>query len=295
MNTLITALATPYVNGEIDTYSYEKLVAFQLENGVDALLAVGTTAESQLLDLCEKKLLVKITKRMAGNTPVFVGVDGRGTYEATLNATVAEEWGADGLLVAPPSFVKCTPEGYLKHVEAISQAVNIPLMLYNAPSRCNYILDKDVVKQLAKVATYLKDAGSDLDYTADLAKHLKVLCGNDFLLPHMLNSGAVGVVSVVSNLAPNLTREVLNRNEQFPCQQCDKNTKQDGSDDEKVTLFKTLAQMSMLEVSPIAIKYMLYKKGIFNSYEMRLPLTSAKENTRIRIDKMWEENNDLLN
>ena len=247
------------------------------------------------LTCAKKKLLVKIAKKMAGNTPVFVGIDGRGTYEAVLNATVAEEWGADGLLVAPPSFVKCTPEGYLQHVEAISQAVKVPLMLYNAPSRCNYVLNKDIVKQLAKVATYLKDAGSDLDYTAALSTHLKVLCGNDFLLPHMLNSGAVGVVSVVSNVAPKLTKYVLNGNGQHHCQQSDKNSNQVNNFDESVTLFRTLAQLSMLEVSPISIKYMLYKKGIFNSYEMRLPLTPAQEETKNQIDKLWEDNIDWLN
>ena len=278
MNKLITALATPYKNGEIDTYSYEKLVAFQIENGVDALLALGTTAESQLLDFCEKKLLVKITKSIAGKTPVYIGIEGRSTREAVLDATVAAEWSADGLLIAPPAFVKCTPEGYLRHVQDIHKAVKIPLMLYNAPSRCNYTLDKDIVKELSTEVEYLKDAGGDLDYTATLSQYVKIMCGNDFLLPHMLKCGAVGVVSVVSNVAPKLTRKILyGQNHQYATQQ-------------EYEIFAELAKLSMLEISPIAIKYMLYKKGIFDSYEMRLPLTPAREKTRKLIDDMWDEN-----
>lgn len=271
MNKVITALATPYKNGEIDRFCYEKLVNYQVNCGVDALLAVGTTAEAQLLDLCEKKLLVTTAKRLAGDIPVFVGIEGRGTKEAVLEAATAVEWGANGLLIAPPAFVKCTPVGYLRHVQEIRKIVNVPLMLYNAPSRCGYTLDQTIVKELSSEVDYFKDAGNDLDYTATVAKYVKTLCGNDFLLPHVAKLGAVGVVSVVSNVAPQLTRAVL-----------------DGQDE--CQLFTALAKLSMLEVSPIAIKYMLYKKGIFDSYEMRLPLTAASEHTRKLIDDIWNKN-----
>ena len=282
MNKLITALATPYKNGKIDSYSYEKLVNFQIENGVDTLLAVGTTAEAQLLYDCEKKLLVKLTKAIS-NVPVFVGIEGHSTKDAVRDAVMAEKLGADGLLVTPPAFVKCTPQGYLLHIKEILKAVSVPLMLYNAPSRCNYVLDKDTVIELSNKVQYLKDAGNDLDYTATLSKRLAVMCGNDFLLPHMLKNGATGVVSVVSNVAPKLTREILNLDVQSfskssLCEQA-----------RRLELFQELANASMLEVSPIAIKYMLYKKGIFDSYEMRLPLTAASEKTRKEIDELWSE------
>ena len=269
---LITALATPFVDGEIDKLSYEKLIHFQLEQGADALLAVGTTAEAQLLCDCEKKLLIKIAKGMAEGVPVYVGVEGRSTSDAVREAELAERYGADGILVAPPSFCKCTAEGYSMHVEQLLNTVSVPLILYNAPSRCGYALDLDVLHGISDRVHYLKDAGSDLDYTEQAAKSMNVLCGNDKLLPRFLKTGAIGVISVVSNVAPRLTRKVLQG--------------------ENSELFQTLADLSMREINPIPIKYMLQKMGIFSSCEVRLPLTAACESTRIAIDEIWNEKID---
>lgn len=272
MNKLITALATPYLDGKIDKLSYEKLISFQLEHGVDALLAVGTTAETQLLDDCEKKLLISIAKAMAGDVAVYVGVEGRSTREAVRDAEKAQKYGADAILVAPPSFCKCTPEGYRLHVEEILKCVSVPLILYNAPSRCGYTLDAEIIKDLSDRVHFVKDAGSDLDYTANIAQNVSVLCGNDGMLTQFLEKGAMGVISVVSNVAPRLTRGAL-----------------EGGDD---YLFTKLANLTMREVSPIPVKYMLYKKGIFRSYEMRLPLTAANDETKRAIDAIWNENID---
>ncbi|MCH5156327.1 MAG: 4-hydroxy-tetrahydrodipicolinate synthase [Clostridiales bacterium] len=271
MNTLITALATPYKDGKVDTLSYEKLVLYQLNSGVDALLAVGTTAEAQLLTKNEKQLLITQTKQLAKRTPVWVGIAGRSTTDVMCEAVFAEELGADGLLVAPPAFVKCTPKGYVQYINEILKVVSIPVMLYNAPSRCNYTLNKEAVSELSKRVRYMKDAGKNLSYTAALSSKMKVLCGNDTLLCDMLNCGASGVVSVVSNVAPLLTRRILDG--QYTA--------------EDYELFKRLCKLSMLEVSPVAIKYLLYKKGIFEGYNMRLPLTRANEQTRKKINKFW--------
>ena len=270
MNKLITALATPYFEGKIDKLSYEKLIRFQIEQGVDALLAVGTTAEAQLLDDCEKKLLINIAKAMCDGKPVYVGIEGRSTYDAVRDAEKVQKYGANGILVAPPSFCKCTPEGYRLHVEEILKCVSVPLILYNAPSRCGYTLDADIIKGLSDRVHFVKDAGNNLDYTADIAQNVSVLCGNDGLLPQFLEKGAMGVISVVSNIAPRLTKGVL-----------------EGGDS---CLFTKLADLTMREVSPIPVKYMLYKKGIFRSYEMRLPLTAATQSTKTAIDEIWNEN-----
>ena len=273
MNTLITALATPYKNGKIDYSSYEKLVNYQLQNSVNALLAIGATAEGLLLQKTEKKHLVNTTKRLSGKIPVWVGIGGHSTIETIREAIFAQQLGADGILIAPPAFVKCTPQGYLLYVQEVLKSVSVPVMLYNAPSRCNYTLDKDVVAELSKRVRYLKDAGKDMQFTAELSSKLKVLCGNDILLTKMLKNGAKGVVSVVSNVAPLLTKRILSG----------KGKEQD------LALFNKLAELSMAEVNPIAIKYMLYKKGIFAGYNVRLPLTRASEETQRKIDKVWNE------
>ena len=272
MNKLITALATPYIDGKIDKLSYEKLVAYQIESGVDAILAVGTTAEAQLLDDGEKKLLISVAKGMAGKTPVYAGIEGKSTREAAKEAEKAQKYGADAILVAPPSFCKCTAEGYKLHIEEILKTVSVPLILYNAPSRCGYALNSEIVKSLSDRVHFVKDAGNDLNYTTNLAQNVHMVCGNDEMLPEFLEVGACGVISVVSNVAPRLTRGVL-----------------EGGDD---CLFRKLARLSMREVNPIPVKYMLYKKGIFAGYEMRLPLTAASETTRRAIDAIWNGNID---
>ena len=272
MNKVITALATPYLDGKIDKLSYEKLIRFQVEHGVDALLAVGTTAEAQLLDDCEKKLLIKIAKALSDGTPVYAGVEGRSTAQAARDAERAQKYGADGILVAPPSFCKCTAEGYRLHIEKILENVSVPLILYNAPSRCGYTLDLETVKELSDRVHLLKDAGNDLSYTEKAAKSLNVLCGNDGMLPQFLEKRACGVISFVSNVAPKLTKKVL-----------------EGSDSE---LFTRLSELTMREVSPIPVKYMLYKKEIFRSCEMRLPLTEVTEETKRVIDEIWNEDVD---
>ena len=270
---LITALATPFKEGRLDCYSYERAIAYQLEQGVDALLCLGTTAEVALLTTSEKKLLAGIARGLAGNVPLWVGVESCCTRNAVVEAERAQKCGADGLLVAPPAFVKCTPRGYVEHVKAIAKASGLPLMLYNAPSRCAYAIDGEILSELSQYASYAKDAGSDLNFTERLAEHFHLLCGNDILLCDQRAKGAVGAVSVVSNVAPRLAKRML-------------------KDPEKgdVALWEKLSRLSMEEVNPIAIKYMLFKMRLFDTYEVRLPLTSANRQTQRKIDAFWEEN-----
>lgn len=270
---LVTALATPYKEGKIDCYSYEKLIDFQLKQGVDALLALGTTAEASLLDGCEKKLLLRIAKGMASKHPVWVGVEIADTRRAAEFAETAQKLGADGILLAPPAFVKCTCEGFFSHVKTVAEAVTLPIMLYNAPSRCGYTLDLKTLYRLTDVVSCLKDAGSDLDYTQSAAEKMTVLCGNDPLLSKMLERGAKGAVSVVSNVAPQLTRKMI----------------ESTATEKEKTLFDKLAKLSMSEINPICIKYMLYKAGIFDSFDVRLPLTNASKKSQKHIDRIMGE------
>lgn len=269
---LITALATPYVNGKIDYYGYERLITAQVASNVDALLVCGTTAEAALLDERETKLLFMLAKATAKYTPIIMGVGGASTKEVAKKALYAAKMGAYAILLAPPPFSKCTMTGFESHVMTVKRAANIPVILYNAPNRCNYTLEIPTVKSLARMGVRsIKDAGSDIVYTEELSKFSTVLCGNDEKLKEFTDCGAKGVISVVSNVAPILTRKVL----------------EGKANQSEYDYFVTLAKMSMREVSPIAIKYMLYKKQIFDNYEMRLPLTDANMDTRAQIDEIW--------
>ena len=270
---VITALATPFKNGKIDIDGYVKLCKFQQENGVDALLALGTTAEAQLLSRCERKLLLALTKATV-NWPIVAGIEEPSTAQACREAEQYALLGASAIMVAPPSFCKCTPSGYFRHIEAIFLASKLPVILYNIPSRAGYALDRKTVKRLTErgYVNYVKDSSSNCDFATKISPYCNVLCGSDERLSDYLKANACGVISVVSNVAPRLTKAAVNGNEAVKRQ------------------FDTLASLAMQEINPIAVKYMLYKRGIFASYEMRLPLTRASAKTRRAINENWEEN-----
>lgn len=270
----ICALATPFLRGEVDVESYVKLCRFQQAQGTDALLALGTTAEAQLLTPNERELLVRLARENT-TLPLVVGIEEPSTAEAVKQAKLYATLGADALLIAPPSFCKCTREGYVQHVEAIAQTSNLPIALYNIPSRAGYYVDLWAVEQLTErgIVRCVKDSCADTTFASILSRHTRVLCGSDELLAEYVGAGAAGVVSVVANVAPNLTKQALN-----------------GDDYQR---FNALAQLAMQEVNPIAIKYLLYKAGIFADYEVRLPLTRANEKTRKSIDEFWNDNAPL--
>ena len=270
---VITALATPFCGGKIDVDSYVKLCRYQEKNGADGLLALGTTAEAQLLTRCERKLLLTLTKS-ATKLPVIAGIEEASTTQACRDAEQYAILGADALMIAPPAFCKCTPNGYVKHVEAIRIASKLPVILYNIPARSGYNLDLKSVKKLAEkgITEYVKDSCNNLNFAERIKEHCKVFCGSDERLYQYINAGACGAISVVSNVEPILTKRAVQ-----------------GEEDVKKR-FDLLASLAMCEINPIAIKYMLYKAGIFSGYDVRLPLTKASAKTRRKIDEFWEGN-----
>ncbi len=274
---LVTALATPFAGGKIDVRSYERLVCRQ-KDVADALLAVGTTAESPLLGRCEKKLLVRLAKGLAPHLPLWAGVEQTNVTEAVKEAVLMQQWGADGILLAPPAFVKCTAEGFVRYVEAILAEISVPLMLYNVPSRCAYSLPKEVIERLSDRVHHLKETECDPVRLRQMCAHMQVLCGNDVHLRRMLAEGACGAVSVVSNVAPQLVQQVI----------CGRASQR------QIHRYERLAALATLEVNPIAIKYMLCKQGVFDGFDVRLPLTCASADTRRQIDEAWEAEEENL-
>lgn len=262
----MTALATPYLNGGVDHLSLERLVHLQSQAKVDFLLCLGTTGEQAFLSGKER---LEVWQRVRANAtmPVWAGVDCSVTLQAVKQAKYWQDKGADGLLISPPSFVKCTSQGYYQHVSAIAKSVDIPLMLYNVPSRCGYELDVNILEQLqaSRKVRWIKDAGGSLGYTRRLCQSLQVLSGNDGLLTQQIKAGARGCVSVLANAWPNLARCAMAGN---------------------VPLWQRGSKAVYTQINPIGIKYMLYKMGIFTSYEMRLPLTAASSLLIKRVDRL---------
>ena len=269
MSEIITAVATPFVDGKIDVESFGRLVQSQAQGGVDALLVAGATGEGMLLSPCEKKLLVTIAKQLC-DLPIWLNIDGVGTREAVSQVAWANKLGVDGLLISPPSFCKCTSLGLLEHVKKLVHETTLPIMLYNAPSRVGYSLPLDVVQMLSHLGVTVKDAGKDLAYTRSLQKFTTVYCGNELLASSFAELGVDKVVSVVANAYPQLTKDMFDG----------KLTKK------QVALFKRIARLTMTEVNPVAIKYMLCKLGVFTSAQLRLPLTEASLRTKNLVDEV---------
>lgn len=270
MSEIITAVATPFVDGKIDVESFGRLVQSQVDGGVTGLLVAGATGEGMLLSACEKKLLVTVAKQIAKNIPIWLNIDGVGTREAVGQVAWANKLGVDGLLISPPSFCKCTSVGLLEHVKKLVHETTLPIMLYNAPSRVGYSLPLDVVQMLSHLGVTVKDAGKDLRYSKNLQKFTTVYCGNECLASGFVELGVDKAVSVVANGYPQLTKQMF-----------------DGALTKKqVALFKRIARLTMTEVNPVTIKYILYKMGVFTSAELRLPLTEASLRTKNLVDEV---------
>lgn len=260
---LITALATPYRNGRIDCLSLEKLV--ERQTVADGVVACGTTGEGHLLAESERTEILRCIKAVAPSLPMWAMITQTGTSQAIRQAETAAKMGASALLLCPPLFVGCSPQGFLQHVKAIRAATHLPICLYNVPHRCGYSLNKTVVQRLADDIEYIKDCTAELQMK-DVAD-IGLLCGSDGLWQKYLAAGACGIVSVASNAAPQLSRLALE------------------GDTDCQTLFRKIARLLDREPNPVCIKYLLKKLGFFRSDEVRLPLLGASNGTKAAIDK----------
>jgi 4-hydroxy-tetrahydrodipicolinate synthase len=208
-----TALITPMKdNGDIDFDGWRRLVQFQLENGIDGLVPIGTTGETPTLEESEEeKLLEILIKEVAGRVPVIAGSGSNSTKHAVLYTKRAKDFGADAALVVTPYYNKPNDEGLLRHFEAVA-GVGIPIIVYNIASRTGRNIPTPLLEQLAKMPNIagVKEASGDVNQMADVINTIKrrrdgaftVLSGDDALTLPLLALGGDGVISVISNIAP---------------------------------------------------------------------------------------------
>lgn len=205
-----TALVTPFRNGKVDEESFEKLIETQLEGGVDGIVPVGTTGESPTLDHTEHLRVIELAIKFAkGRIKVMAGTGSNSTSEAISLTVEAEKLGADSALLVAPYYNKPTQEGLFLHYKAIAEASKLPLVLYSIPGRCGIEIAVETVVRLAdKVPTIvaIKEAGGTVERVSQLRSALPdsfaILSGDDSLTLPFLSVGAVGVVSVASNIIP---------------------------------------------------------------------------------------------
>src|SRR4029079_1605461 len=205
-----TALVTPFREGKLDLPSLEKLIEEQISAGITGVVAVGTTGEPPTLAHDEKEQVIRTTVEVAkGRCQVLAGTGSNSTAAAIELTEAAEEMGVDGMLVVAPYYNKPGQEGLFQHFRAIAQATESPIMLYNIPGRCAVDIAPGTVERLAgccRNIVSIKEASGSVDRVSDLRARLPdvftILSGDDSLTLPFLSVGAVGVVSVASNLFP---------------------------------------------------------------------------------------------
>ena len=213
-----TALVTPFQNDQIDEAAFERLIEGQIEAGITGIVPVGTTGESPTLDHAEHHRVIELAVKVArGRCKVIAGTGSNSTSEAVSLTVEAEKVGADAALLVAPYYNKPTQEGVYRHFRAISEATKIPLVLYSIPGRCGIEISVETVVRLAKDCpniVAIKEAGGSVERVSALRSVLpvefEILSGDDSLTLPFIAAGAVGVISVASNLIPKEVCELVN-------------------------------------------------------------------------------------
>ena len=203
----MTALVTPFQNGEVDYKTLDELIEFQLENGIDGIVPVGTTGESPTLSHPEnRKVIERVVKTVAGQVPVIAGAGSNSTAEAVELTAFSKKVGADATLQVDPYYNKPTQEGFYQHFKTIAEEVDLPVVLYDIPGRCGAGMTVDTIVRLSEVENIvaIKEATGKLDHASEIALRcdLTVISGDDSLTLPIASVGGKGVISVVANIVP---------------------------------------------------------------------------------------------
>lgn len=215
---VITALITPFSRDRVDVHKYAELVERACEAGLTGVVPLGTTGESPSLTDEERMVAVRCAIRAAkGRLKVIVGAGTNNTSKTVENVSKASDLGADAVLVVAPYYNKPTPEGLKRHFLTVADEAEIPIVLYHIPGRCGVGIPLELVLELAKHPRVIaiKEAGGDVWRSGEIARRTPddfvVLSGDDPLTLPMMSLGAVGVISVVSNIAPRVTKDMVDQ------------------------------------------------------------------------------------
>lgn len=264
-----TAIATPFNDTGVNITEFKKLVEFQIENEVDSLIVCGTTGEASTMTKEEKIEVINCAIQTSNRKiPIIVGTGSNNTMQAIENSQLAENLGADGLLVVTPYYNKATQKGLIAHYKAIAESVSIPIILYNVPSRTGVNILPQTCLELSKIPNIvaIKEASGNISQVAEIAMlcgdNLNIYSGNDDQIVPILSLGGIGVISVLSNIKPKLIHNIV----------------QKFFDGNLVTSQRLqldslpLIKLLFSEVNPIPVKSALNILG-FNFGEPRLPLS----------------------
>jgi 4-hydroxy-tetrahydrodipicolinate synthase len=266
---IYTALVTPFKDGKLDEKAFRNLIEFQLKGGINGVVPCGTTGEAPTLSYEEHEKVIELAVKYAkGKVPVIAGTGSNSTQEAIELTEGAKKLGADFCLLTTPYYNKPTQEGLYQHFKAIAEAVNIPIILYNIPGRTGINMTPETIFRLSRIKNIvgIKEAAGSLAQVSDIYRLTKgtftILSGDDNLFLPMMSVGAVGVISVVSNIMP---KEMQSLYRAFLIE---KNIKKAMNIH---TRLMPLFQGIFVETNPIPVKEAMAYMGMIKK-EFRLPL-----------------------
>jgi len=276
----IVAIVTPFEDGKIDERRLSELIEFHISEGTSAILPCGCTGEAATLSHQEQEYMIKLVIDIVNKrVPVIAGTGSNSTEEALALTRSAKEAGADGALLITPYYNKPTPRGQYLHYEKIAKAVDIPVILYNVPSRTGISILPKTIAELSKIDNIvgIKEASGSLDQVSAIIDlcDITVLSGEDALTLPMMALGAKGVISVAANVVPKRMAMMVKN---FMAGNLEESRKIHFS---LFPLFKAL----FYETNPIPVKTALGMMGRITP-ELRLPLCEIENENRERLRKV---------
>ncbi len=274
-----TALVTPFIDDKVDFKSLETLVDKQLEGNIDALIVNGTTGEPTTMTHFERTAVAgAVIEHVKKRIPVILGAGSNNTYTAIEYAKENEQLGADGILTVTPYYNKCTQSGLVAHYKAIADAVDLPVIMYNVPGRTGVNIAPETCLKLAgyRGIQAIKEASGNLHQFMELSRlvrgKLDIYSGDDGLVYPLLALGAIGVISVASNVCPRYMHDMVYK-------YFEGDTETSLNMQHKI---EPLVGALFAEVNPIPVKCALKLMGLIPDDYMRLPLTRSEKVAEMR-------------
>lgn len=274
-----TALVTPFIDDKVDFKSLETLVDKQLEGNIDALIVNGTTGEPTTMTHFERTAVAgAVIEHVKKRIPVILGAGSNNTYTAIEYAKENEQLGADGILTVTPYYNKCTQSGLVAHYKAIADAVDLPVIMYNVPGRTGVNIAPETCLKLAgyRGIQAIKEASGNLHQFMELSRlvrgKLDIYSGDDGLVYPLLALGAIGVISVASNICPRYMHDMVYK-------YFEGDTETSLQMQHKI---EPLVGALFAEVNPIPVKCALKLMGLIPDDYMRLPLTRSEKVAEMR-------------
>ena len=280
-----TALVTPFKNnGQVDYLAFERLVARQVDAGIDFLVPLGTTGEASCLTATEKLKLLEITLATSRGKPVIAGATSNNTQEVVETVRSFDQAGASGFLIAAPYYNKPNFNGLLDHFENIASATSKPIVLYNVPSRTSVNLPTALVLKLSMIKNIvaIKEASSNYQQISEIIRQappgFSVLSGNDEETLSLMATGARGVISVASNIIPKQLKKMVDLLLQEKLVKARK----------LHFRYSELFINCFIDTNPIMVKAFMHRLGLLSNV-LRLPLVPAARSTNRVIESTIEQ------